>query len=220
MPKRNIRGGKGFKKGRKDGGVDKELVTKFEGKEEGQQYGRVVTVLGNRRFKCFCDDGRERVCKLRGVLCWGPRRQRVEIGDIVLLSERSFDCGNDSESEGGGMAVAAPSTVRVEISDIITKIPQRFWRDIRRSGGIHPDFFSGISLADPAAPKKRREDDIFEEESDEGGTDIDSDEEGDGTIQHVRASKRAPKWSTAVTSNDHEDEDEIDGSADIDVDAI
>lgn len=226
MPKRNIRGGKGFKKGRKDGGVDKELVAKFEGKEEGQQYGRVVTVLGNRRFKCFCDDGQERVCKLRGVLCWGPRRQRVEIGDIVLLSERSFDGGDDSETESRA-AAAAFSTARTDISDIITRIPQHFWRDIRRAGGIHPDFFGGLSLADPAGPKKKREDDIFEEESeeeDEEGGGSGDDEEGGGgagaTIQHVRTSKRAPKWSAAVTTNDRDNGDDSDGSGDLDVDAI
>lgn len=227
MPKRNVRGGKGFKKGRKDGGADKELVAKFEGKEEGQQYGRVVTVLGNRRFKCFCDDGGERVCKLRGVLCWGPKRQRVEIGDIVLLSERSFEGGDDSETESGA-GVASSSTARVDISDIITKIPQHFWRDIRRAGGIHPEFFGGLSLVDAAAPKKRREDDIFDGSDDEGDDEDDSnrsddDEGGTATaaanmIQHVRPSKRAPKWAAAVTTDDRGDDS--DHSADLDVDAI
>jgi initiation factor 1A len=218
MPKRNVRGGKGFKKGRKDGGVDKELVAKFEGKEEGQQYGRVVTVLGNRRFKCFCDDGLERVCKLRGVLCWGPRRQRVEIGDIVLISERSFDGGDDSETEGGG------TTTRADISDIITKIPQHFWRDIRRAGGIHPEFFGGLSLVDAAAPKKRHEDDIFDGSDDEDDSNGSDDDEGGtaaaaaNTIQHVRPSKRAPKWAAAVTTDDRGDDS--DHSADLDVDAI
>lgn len=209
MPKRNIRGGKGFKKGRKDGGADKSLTAKFEGKEAGQQYGRVITVLGNRRFKCFCDDGQERICKLRGLLCWGPRRQRVEIGDIVLISERSFDGGEDSDTEVA--AVPTVSSTRVDISDIITKIPQHFWRDIRRAGGIHPDFFGGLSLADAAGPKKRRDDDIFD--GSDGGDGDDDDDDVDGNvIQH----KRAPKWSaTAVIESDNEEVD-----VNIDIDAI
>ena len=202
MPKRNVRGGKGFKKGRKDGGVDRTLVTKFEGKDAGQLYGRVITVLGDRRFKCFCDDGKERICKLRGVLCWGPRRQRVEIGDIVLLSERSFE-DKDNDTEGAG--IVATASDNADISDIITKIPQHFWRDIRRAGGIHPDFFGGLSLIDPTAPKKKRDDDIFDGDDDSGG---DSDT-ATNTIQH----KHAPKWSADIVIDS-------DGVEDVDVDAI
>ena len=204
MPKRNVRGGKGFKKGRKDGGVDRNVIAKFEGKDAGQLYGRVTTVLGNRRFKCFCDDGLERICKLRGVLCWGPRRQRVEIGDIVLLSERSFDGGDDdSETEG-----AAPSD-RADISDIITKIPQHFWRDIRRAGGIHAEFFGGLSLSDPSAPKKKREDDIFDGDDDDGSSN--DEDAAANTIQH----KRDPKWSANVVIDSDGVED-----LDVDIDAI
>jgi translation initiation factor IF-1 len=211
MPKRNVRGGKGFKKGRKDGGVDRNLVAKFEGKDAGQLYGRVITVLGNRRFKCFCDDGQERICKLRGLLCWGPRRQRVEIGDIVLLSERSFDGGEDSETEGAGLAVVVANTPGdcADISDIITKIPQQFWRDIRRAGGIHPDFFGGLSLADPTAPKKKHDDDIFDGSDDDNKIDGDGGTDAVNTIQH----KRDPKWSATV-------EIDSDGVEDFDVDAI
>lgn len=222
MPKRNVKGGKGFKKGRKDDSA-KELTAKFEGKEPGQQYGRIITVLGNRRFMCFCDDGRERMCKVRGVLCWGPKRQRMEIGDVVLISARSFDGdGSDSDERSAG----ASESTRVEISDIITKIPQRFWRDIRREEDIHPDFFGGVapSAFDYDDSKKssgrRAKDDIFggDDESDSDDDDDDDDEGAADTIQH----KKAPKWSAAaavkpaVASRDRDD----DAGDDLDVDAI
>jgi initiation factor 1A len=215
MPQRNVRGGKGFKKGRKDNS-DRELRMKFDGKTDGQQYARITTILGDRRFKCFCDDGVERICKVRGVLCWGPRRQKMEIGDIVLISERSFgDEGADSDSE------------RTSISDIITKIPQQYWRDIRREAGIHADLFLGATVSMMPASKK---DDIFDDAEDGSGDDDESgegseDEEGN-TIRHVAPaprSKRAPKWAAAVTRGDDDDggRGANDGDAgDIDVDAI
>lgn len=211
MPKRNVRGGKGFKKGRKDDSV-KELTAKFEGKEPGQQYGRITTVLGNRRFMCFCDDGRERMCKVRGVLCWGPKRQKMEVGDIVLISARSFD-GDGSDSDE--RPAATSESTRVEISDIITKIPQRYWRDIRREGDIHPDFFGGMaeSAFDAEAPKKagrKAGDDIF---ADDGDSDEEEDDEGAAdTIQH----KKVPKWSAAAAAAAVADDD----ADDLDVDAI
>jgi initiation factor 1A len=216
MPKRNIRGGKGFKKGRKEDPT-KELGMKFEGKEAGQQYGRIVTVLGDRRFKCFCDDGRERVCKVRGVLCWGPKRQKMEVGDIVLISGRDFTAP-DSDDEG----TAAASSTRVEISDIITKIPQHYWRDIRREAGVHPELFCGLNLT--VAPTEKRKkggdtEDIFAEEDDsDAGDSDDSDDDAAETIQHVSHGKRQPKWAAAVAAVD--DDDSGKGHDDIDVDAI
>ena len=102
MPKKNVTGGKNFKKGRKlptDGGADDK---RFDGLDDGQDLGRVTKMLGNRRVLCFCgNDGMERVCKIRGVLCKGPKKQRIEIGDIVMISSRDFsDVGDDDSDDG------------------------------------------------------------------------------------------------------------------------
>jgi initiation factor 1A len=195
MPKRNIRGGKGFKKGRKDDS-DKELRMKFEGKEPGQQYGRITTALGNRRFKCFCDDGIERICKLRGVLCWGPKRQRMEIGDIVLITGRNFD-GSDSDDKGPAVSD------RVAISDIITKIPPTHWRDIRREAGIHIDFFLGARTATTSIGI-----DIFDEDSSSDGEHNEEEEEAG-----------AKRKAVAVRPDEDSDAKSSDGG-DVDIDAI
>ena len=120
MPKRNLAGGKAFKKGRKvptDGGGDDK---RFDGLEEGQDLGRVTKMLGNRRVLCFCgSDGMERVCKIRGVLCKGPKKQRIEIGDIVLISSRDYSGGaaeDDSDDDDGPMASKGTGAKAAETS--------------------------------------------------------------------------------------------------------
>jgi initiation factor 1A len=193
MPTRNVRGGKGFKKGRKDDG-DKDSRIKFEGKDVDQQYARITTVLGDRRFKCFCDDGVERLCKVRGVLCWGPKRQRMEVGDIVLISQRPFGTGEDGD--------------HADISDIITKIPHQFWREIRREHDIHPELFAGVS--EPTTTTGTKDDDIFDD-----GSDGEGDKGGGETIQHIAPRTRKSKWSAAVAV-----ESDGDNNADLDIDAI
>ena len=144
MPK-NFSGGKHFKKGRKlptDGGTDEK---RFDGIEEGQDLGRVTKMLGNRRVLCFCgNDGMERVCKIRGVLCKGPKKQRIDIGDIVLISSRDYSTSTyvDSDEEdvaetshaikaSDGGAVTASG--KRDIYDLITKLSSSQIRDARRT---------------------------------------------------------------------------------------
>ena len=56
-------------------------------KEEGQEYGQILRLLGNGRVECNCFDGVKRMCTIRGKL-----RNRVWInpGDIILVSLREF----------------------------------------------------------------------------------------------------------------------------------
>lgn len=116
MP-RNMRGGKAFKKGSK--GKAKEAAAaagdgtgggagRYESPDrtQGVDFARVLRALGNRRMLCFCNDGVERVCKIRGALCKGARRKKIEIGDVVLVSYRAFmeghmayDVESDSDSD-------------------------------------------------------------------------------------------------------------------------
>lgn len=128
MPTRNLTGGKNFKKGRKVRDDDDGPTAKFVGREEGQDYARVLRAVGNRRFTCFCNDGVERICKVRGTLCWGPRKVRIEAADIIIFSLRDFD------AESGG--------------DIIAKVPQKFWRDVQKETGIHTHLFIAAAGAD------------------------------------------------------------------------
>lgn len=58
-----------------------ELITA----EDMQTYGLVLQALGDRRFKCQCSDGKERICKIRGKF---KGRLFVNIHDILLISLR------------------------------------------------------------------------------------------------------------------------------------
>jgi initiation factor 1A len=119
-----MRGGKAYKKGKKGGGEEKEEGGSFFQRNvaEGQDYGRVTAKLGDRRVRCFCNDGTERTCKIRGALCKGPKKKYIEVGDIVILSVREFDTAD-------------------ETYDLIDKVPRKYWRDVRREKDIHSALF-------------------------------------------------------------------------------
>jgi len=83
MP-RNIKGGKGHKRGANhNDGDKKELPTKTQ----GQDYAQVLKMLGNGRVTVFCFDGRERLGIIRGSM---RKRSWIYVGDIVLIGSREF----------------------------------------------------------------------------------------------------------------------------------
>lgn len=150
MPGRNARGGKAYKKGKKGTATmtEEERLGRFSGRTEGQDYARVVRMLGDRRVLCFCNDGVERVCKIRGALCRGAKRQIIRVDDIVLISLRDFEGPSDSESGSGteedivAAAVGPSAASRALVGDVLTKFSRDHWREIRKEGGIHPQLFA------------------------------------------------------------------------------
>lgn len=168
MPK-NMRGGKGSKKG-KNSGDTRDVAGPFPDRAADQMYGRVTKTLGNRRMICFCNDGIDRVCKIRSALCYGKsgKGQRVFIGDIVLLSGRDLgevcdDSGSDAEIEGGDSKVAVLASGRKEVLDILFKYHRDHWKFIRRDGPIHKNLLLAVGEGDGG-------EDIFEDagEGEEG----------------------------------------------------
>lgn len=153
----NLRGGKAYKKGKKVPGEQNETISKFFKREKDQDYARVIRMLGNRRVVCFCNDGRERVCKIRGALCKGPKKKRIDVGDIVLISFRDFEEGSDEDTDnvpttagketdptGNVMTLASG---RKDIADIIDKFHREHWRQIKKESDIHKFLFSVADLA-------------------------------------------------------------------------
>lgn len=140
MPPGNLRGGKAYKKHKKV----PERSAKFSPKEEGQDYARVVRLLGDRRAECFCNDGVTRIGKFRGGICKGPTKQIIEMGDIILISLRDFE----SES----MAC-----------DVLSKYSRTEWRDIESEEGIHPQLMGTQNVEDEGF--------TFGEEGDQGSED-------------------------------------------------
>ena len=56
-------------------------------KDEGQEYGLVVKLLGNCRVQCLCGDGQTRICHIRGKF---QKRIWISSNDVVLVSVRDF----------------------------------------------------------------------------------------------------------------------------------
>ena len=56
-------------------------------KEEGQEYGQILRLLGNGRVEANCFDGQKRLCTIRGKL---RNRVWINAGDIILISLREF----------------------------------------------------------------------------------------------------------------------------------
>lgn len=56
-------------------------------KEDGQAYAKITKTLGAGRFLGSCDDGVQRLCKLRGKM---RRSEWVSVGDVVLVGLREF----------------------------------------------------------------------------------------------------------------------------------
>lgn len=151
MPPGNLRGGKSYKKHKK--APHSEKAAKFQSKEDGQDYARVLRLLGDRRASCFCNDGVERIGRFRGAICRGPKKQFIEVGDIVLISLREFENGSDNE-----VAIVSKNGP----CDILYKYDRGDWRNIAAEPGSHDellgnkkeidDIFEGVSGSDSDTP--------------------------------------------------------------------
>ena len=172
MPPRNLRGGKSYKKHKKTS-VESARDLKFTPKDSEQEYARVHKLLGNRRLLCFCNDGKDGICKIRGAMCKGPKKHIIEVGDIVLISFRDLeDDGEESKvvsetSESITGSAAVFSSGRKDIADILLKYERSQWRYIRNESDIHSQLLPGGGAA--------QDDDIFEDA--ETGQEVDIDEE-------------------------------------------
>jgi translation initiation factor 1A len=87
---KNIKGGKNFKKQKKGPVKERELIFR----EDNQEYARIIKQLGDGRFECQIFNSNSET-NVIGKIC-GSMRKRVwvQIGNIVLVSGRSFDLSN------------------------------------------------------------------------------------------------------------------------------
>jgi translation initiation factor IF-1 len=119
----NKQGGKGCKKG-KNGNSEDDTILMIECKSnDGQMFGRVVKVLGDRRFLIFCNDSIKRICKLAGSI---RKNDRVELGGIVLISRRDV-CLMTSDS-----------------GDILSTVDTGLYGKLKKLPGINPLLFTNV----------------------------------------------------------------------------
>mmetsp|Transcript_3536 Transcript_3536/g.8357 ORF Transcript_3536/g.8357 Transcript_3536/m.8357 type:complete len:142 (-) Transcript_3536:265-690(-) len=85
MPKNKGKGGKNRRRGKKREGEEKR---ELEFRDDGQQYAKVLKMLGNCRVEAYCYDGVKRLCHIRGNM---RKKVWVVAGDIVLVAPREFE---------------------------------------------------------------------------------------------------------------------------------
>ena len=86
----NAKGGKKFKRGKKNTSFEKKLI--YKDPKEDQEYGKVIRAMGNGRFEIQCFDGKTRM----GIIA-GNMRKRVWVNkdDIILFSKWEFTTDDD-----------------------------------------------------------------------------------------------------------------------------
>jgi translation initiation factor 1A len=193
----NIQGGKKYKssKGAQD------ITPEIHEIGDDQMLGRVVRVLGNRRMLVFCNDGKQRICKVRGVL--RKKRMWIGVGDVVLLSLRELAPGESTSDVSG------------ERGDILAKYDPVHFGKLKKEPGVNPKLFIQLETMDTsntqsakthlAAVGEDGEEDFFEHEGEVSSSDESDDDtkkERTGPVSRNRGLR------TATANND------------IDIDAI
>lgn len=178
----NTKGGKGCKKG-KNANNDFEPEMVICNEDDSQMYGRVMASLGSRRFKVFCNDNKERICKVCGAM---RKSDWVEKGALVLIGLRNLSMVlNDSDKGKQG----------ADVGDIIGLIDTRLYGKMKKIEGINPLLFTDVENMDKGTIKRRidtknvEDDDMFERE---GERSEEEEEEGEGDAG-LTAEERATK---------------------------
>jgi len=199
----NAKGGKGYKKGKHD---DSEAQLIECNESENQMYGRAMKSLGNRRFRIFCNDNKERICKVCGSM---RKSQWVEQGSLVLISVRDLSMST------------VHGTDQVDIGDIIGLIDTSLTGKMKKLPGINPLLFTNVETRDSALLKKivkdqedgvEEVDDFFTRGSDEEG------EEGEQEEAQRKEKKKAKELEISAARNAKYQDDT--DSPDVNVDDI
>lgn len=179
----NIKGGKNYKKAKHGGPATPEFVEC----EPGQQYGRVIRILGNMNTIVYGNDGNRYFCHIRGGM---RKKVWINSGDIVVISQRD-ELGSTSHEVIGAL----------ERGDIIAKVDASHYGQLKKddafnqrlllpletllsengSGHVYDPAAAGKSLkeADEEILKGEDEDDIFDrDEEEEAPADEEEAEEG------------------------------------------
>ncbi len=177
----NVKGGKNYKKAKHGGPATPEFVDCLP----GQQYGRVIRILGNMNTIVYGNDGNRYFCHIRGGM---RKKVWINSGDIVVISQRE-ELGSTSHDTIGAL----------ERGDIIAKVDQGHYGLLKKEetfnqrlllpletllsdsgqGHIHDPGAKTIKEADDEILKGEDEDDIFdrEEEEEEAAAEGEGDDE-------------------------------------------
>jgi initiation factor 1A len=168
----NKKGGKAYKKkGKED---EKE---EFIDIQPGQYMARATRILGERNVMCYCHDNVIRIChicrKMKG-------RVWVEVGDMVLVSLRDFSADDPKTIKRGDiLAKYSPDQVRMLKKD--AKANPRLFLKLEEDSQIRLENL-GVDLSGTKIISSMQDDDGFDFESSEEGSD---DEEEENEVEKV-----------------------------------
>jgi initiation factor 1A len=191
----NAKGGKGYKKGKHD---DSEAQLLECNESQNQMYGRTMKSMGNRRFRIFCNDNKERICKVCGSM---RKSQWVEQGSIVLISIRDLSMSTVHGAQ------------EVDIGDIIGLVDPRVIGKMKKLEGINPLLFTNVETKDSSSLKKIVK---SQEDGEEEDDDFFSRGSGDEENEERKEKKKERELEISSARNTkYQDESE-----DIDIDKI
>ena len=182
----NMQGGKKYKSSKNSAESKAVLYTI----EEGQQIGRILKVLGNKRMVVYCNDEVQRICKIRGSL---GKKVWIAKGDIVLISIRE-------DLAAGTTGTTHKADVSDERGDILEKYDTSIIGKLKKEEGMNPKVFMTIETMDA----NEAQDDYFE------GDDEACEEEKEYETKPKNKDHRLNLVESPVT----------DGDGDVDIDRI
>ena len=191
----NRKGGKNYKKMKHSQDVAPELHEIGP----GQQIGRVLRLLGNRRLSIYCNDNVERICRIRGKL---QKRVWINTGDIVLVGMRDYsNPDSDDSDDGTHKKFEFKSSDR---GDVLAKYDPGVYSKLRKIEGINYHLFNNLETGVPEKIAKKSngfnigDDETFLFEEEEEQTNSEAEEE-----------KKAP-WKRSLKKIDEMREEDID----------
>jgi initiation factor 1A len=215
----NAQGGKGYKKG-KHGGAEEAKLFDWDPKK-GEMLARNIKSLGNRRFRVFCNDNKERIARLPGSM---RKSEWVDEGAIVLVGVRELSNATAKQGE--------------EVADILTLAHPSLYGKLKKLPGVNPILFGQLEKEDSAELMKKiarqnageeiDDDDIFDRDGEEEGDDDESEssdtEEGltgeeKQKKKQLQRQERDKKRDLKIADARKKKEDKGDNS-DVDIDNI
>jgi initiation factor 1A len=188
----NTKGGKGYRKG-KNTTAENVKMLEWES-DKGQMIGRTLKKLGDRRFNIFCNDNKNRICKLAGSI---RKNQWVDEGALVLIGIREL-----------GTSTTEKST---EIGDILALVDPRIYGALKKQEGMNKLLFTNLEADDAATIQRKVNavksgeddiDDIFDRGSGSEEEEEDAEKKAQKKIQEQEiAKKRDEKY---LASDDQE----------------
>lgn len=197
----NLKGGKNYKKMKHGAGPAKPELHEIG---EGQMLGRVLRLLGDRQAAVYCNDGIERHCRIRGKL---RKRVWIATGDMVLISLRILECGEESDEDADtdDVSFSAATLRNAKKGDILAKYDAEVYGKLKKLEGVNKRLFDGIDAITSKTGVKGLTGD------DEG----DIFDHGDGEDAASEDEMRGKRWKRPAAAPVEEDD-----NAEIDIDAI